>query len=147
MPTLDANFIQTENAGDGVTYAATHGLPKRVIFPNSKPPGTLFLISSRSYFQLAQFKSSEGTGELAIQKDAYLLWRLSERYGQIPFEVGLLDADRVKRLWQLRAIEFVGVGYGATITAATQAIIQWDRMPLREHFVRLCERARNKRCD
>jgi hypothetical protein len=139
MPILPDDFLDTENADSGSNYDETHGLPARVMFPDSNPPGTLLIVRTRMPFRLSGFKSDNCGGVQAITKDAYVLWRLSERYGRSAFSVGLLDQDRVKRLWQLRAIEFDHVEYDEDVTRETLLTIRWDRMPLRRHYERLVE--------
>jgi hypothetical protein len=147
MPILPPDFLDSENCPSEIAYEETHGLPQRAMFPESRAPGTLFVVKNRTPFLLHEFKSLYGGDEVAIQKDAYLLWRLSERYGISPFSLGRLDADRTKRLWQLRAIEFDSASYGGEITSQTLITIQWDRMPLRHHFVRLITNVHSVRND
>jgi hypothetical protein len=145
VPILQLGFIQSENASPDLPYDLTHGLPERIVFPDSRSVGTLFLVKNRTDFRLDDFKSETGTGQRAIEKDAYLLWRLSERYDERPFVVGLLDADRVKRLWQLRAVEFQDAARGDTINSQSRMTIQWGRMRLQEHLERLLANASRKR--
>ena len=138
MPVLSSNFLEDENANN-LDYELTHGLPRRVVFPDSRPPGTLLLVQTRNPFRLGDFKSTSFQDELGIQKDAYLLWRLSERYNTSSFSVGYLDADRTKRLWQLRALQFEDANLGDEIRSESRAFVQWGRMPLRQHFDRLVD--------
>jgi hypothetical protein len=149
MP-AQSDFILVRDAAEErfPDYGATHGLPELIrLVDDSDDSKTKLIVVDRKPFALGATIKHSGNAwadRRALARDAYLLWRLSERYGTEPFGLGLLDKERVQRLWQLGAL-ICSVPQGSEVTSHTEIAVAWGRRRLNGHFEELSARALSSR--
>jgi hypothetical protein len=121
----------------------THGLPKSIARSHelAAEKKTNLLTAQRSVpIDFTAPKHPNLQASPSLEWDAYLLWRLSERYGMASFSIGKLDKDRVVRLFQLHVLEIVDsaqVTHGADETLVR---INVSRRSLNDHLSHLQQR-------
>jgi hypothetical protein len=119
-------------------YEDTHGLPKSIqVVGAEKGRGTNLLTSDARPLNLNDPKYPQLRVSEALLRDAYLLWRLSERYAQDTFRIGYLDKDRICRLRQLGAVELVDESVAAEAANNTLIRICCGRQSLNAHYEQL----------
>lgn len=121
-------------------YEATHGLPKSIVLIEAEQGrGTNLLTAAVRGLDLNRPKHTRlSKAPPALMRDAYLLWRLSERYGEEPFRIGRLDKDRLMRL-QFGGIELVECENPGLATEVSFIRVCWGRRSLNSHYGRLRE--------
>jgi hypothetical protein len=140
MPT-QADYLAIEDANPEKfpAYEVTHGLPKAVrLRAATERERTNLLTGSREEpINFRRPKHRRLRGGKSLMWDAYLLWRLSERYGRRGFAIGKLDRDRVVRLEQLGAIRLIDANMARRADEATMVQICWSRQSLNGHYRQL----------
>jgi hypothetical protein len=123
-------------------YEKTHGLPKFVGRLNASPTKRTNLLTAgrNEPINFIDPKHPQLGLSSSLEWDAYLLWRLSERYEESPFPIGKLDKDRVIRLHQLDVLEVIDPIEQTQANEETIVRIRVPRRPLNEHFLDLQRR-------
>jgi hypothetical protein len=134
----DFVVVEDSDSSKFPNYEMTHGLPKfirRRTELDLAAKTNLLAVERAGLIDLTLPKKSQLKADSSsLEWDAYLLWRLSERYDQRPFPVGKLDKDRFVRLCQLGAISLVDPADLHNVQETTLVRISVPRRSLSQHF-------------
>ena len=92
----DFVVIQDADVDKFPDYEMTHGVPKFICYPSAPAESRTNLLTANRHeaINFTDPKHPHLKASSSLDWDAYLLWRLSERYAQEPFRIGNLDKDR-----------------------------------------------------